>query len=437
MKKTLLRSLCLFLVFSFLFGSVVFNVLADTYSLPGETNDSNYFYVFTARELTLRNSLPLRAHAFLLNVPKGGTRTLEQSVTTTAEIQFTSSTSSSVSFNISESVGASASSSSSTTTKYSVSFTTKQGWTYSFPSEYNGTTYNSCDFYTAVGYDRYTYTVELYQAIHWTKSYWLFGWHQYDEGYDKGSYLYTTYIPVDLPKDVCFCAPDNYSYLKSTGSVTPAYLGGDIIDGSKYVTKPENLKGIWKFEGNTTDLSGHANGTLINGSYTQGKIGQAISLNGSNAYVSINPASFNNMSAYTLSAWIYPTGIGYYGSPIISKVDPNRDFVFQLDSNRRLNFHVAHGSTYYQCTSDSQLPLNTWTHVAAVWSGGTIKLYINGALVKQITYSGLTPDWTGTIMGIGTMDKVMFFSGAIDEVKIFAKALTDGEVWNEYSLGVN
>ena len=274
MKKSAKKIIRLFLMMSFLFGCIALNVFADTYTLPSQTNDSSYFYVFTNRELVSRNSLPLRAHAFLLNVPKGGQKSLEQSVTTTGTIQFsysqTDTTSITGTAKVSDAIGLSVGASSSVTQgtqfTYSIAFTTKQGWVYSFPADYNNTSYNSCDFYTAVGYDRYVYTVERYQAIHWVKYYWLFGWHAYDDGYDKGSYIDTITIPVDLPKDVTYCVPD--TYLKSTGAATPSYLGGEIIDGSKYVTKPEGMKGVWKFEGNALDLSNHN----VSGTYTMAPI---------------------------------------------------------------------------------------------------------------------------------------------------------------------
>jgi hypothetical protein len=214
----------------------------------------------------------------------------------------------------------------------------------------------------------------------------------------------------------------HYVYPGYPGSYTP-YMYYYIIDYDP------SIKGIWCLDGNTYDLSGNnIDGTLNGASYTSGKYGSAVNLTGSNSYVSIPYGSFNNMSSFTLSAWIYPTGFSS-GNPVISKVDPNRDFVLQLDSSGRLNFHIAYGATYYHCTNDKAVPLNKWTHVAAVYTaGGKITLYQDGAMVKEVTHSGIAPLWTGTIMGIGTMDNVLFFKGRIDNVKICATAMSAAQI---------
>jgi hypothetical protein len=216
----------------------------------------------------------------------------------------------------------------------------------------------------------------------------------------------------------------NYVYPSYTTTPTP-YMSYEILD------RNPTAMGIWNLNGTTLDSSGNnVTGTLVGATYTSAKVGQGVSLSGNNSYVRIPYNSFNNMSSFTLNAWIYPTGLANsWGNPIISKVDPNRDFVLQLDASGRLNFHIAHGSTYYNCTSDKVVPYNKWTHVAAVYTqGGKISLYQDGILVKEATYSGIAPLWTGTIMGIGTMDNIMFFKGIIDEVEVWNTALSIAQI---------
>jgi hypothetical protein len=197
------------------------------------------------------------------------------------------------------------------------------------------------------------------------------------------------------------------------------------------------LKGYWSFEDNANNQSGNSgNGFLVKGaSYTsEGKIGKAVNFKG-NGYVAIsNPSYFNNLTSFTLSAWICPK-VFNWSNMIISKVTPNRDFVFQI-SNGKLNAHIAHGATYFHCTADNPVPLNTWTHVAAVWNGSKWSLYQNGNLIKEAVFTAsAAPYWTGTIMGIGSMIRSYFFNGKIDEVKIFAGELTADQVKTEWAAG--
>jgi hypothetical protein len=57
-------------------------------------------------------------------------------------------------------------------------------------------------------------------------------------------------------------------------------------------------------------------------------------------------------------------------------------------------------------------------------------LYINGALAGESTVvDGAVPLWTGTSFRIGSLtDGDWYFLGAIDEVRIYDKALTADDV---------
>lgn len=137
--------------------------------------------------------------------------------------------------------------------------------------------------------------------------------------------------------------------------------------------------------------------------YTSGISGQAVNLSGS-AHVDISKFTvFNNMAAFTLSAWIYPASIRAMMNSMIAKVNPNWDFVLYLDGTGKLSVHFAiNGNQYYGCTADTPVSLNQWTHVAAVWTGSRWRLFQNGALVKESPYvsGGAKPSWTGTVMEI-------------------------------------
>ena len=55
---------------------------------------------------------------------------------------------------------------------------------------------------------------------------------------------------------------------------------------------PSGLVDWWPGEGNAYDTVGTNNGTLINGAYTNGMVGEAFSFSGSNSYVSIPDPPF-------------------------------------------------------------------------------------------------------------------------------------------------
>jgi hypothetical protein len=210
------------------------------------------------------------------------------------------------------------------------------------------------------------------------------------------------------------------------------------LDDAPYYASP---RGYWPLDNDFSDISGNGNnGTNINGvTLGGGQISSAGVLNPSvyagSSYIQLPAANFNNMQSFTLSAWINPTKYNTM-NPIISKVDPNRDFVFEVDSVGRLNAHFAiNGNEYHQCTSTQLIPLNQWTYVAAIWNGATWSLYINGNCVQTASGGGKVPAWTGTRMGIGTMDYSYNFSGSIDEVKVFPGALQADMIYDTYWIG--
>jgi len=178
--------------------------------------------------------------------------------------------------------------------------------------------------------------------------------------------------------------------------------------------------GYWSLDGHTGDLSSYDNdGTPVNGvGYGSGLVGQALDLDGVDDYVRIDDLdTFNGMSHFSLSAWIYPTQLNTHNG-ILSKVNPSRDFVLKLTGTGRLNAHF-YDNGYHHCTSDQAVPLYAWSHVRAEWTGTQWKLYLDGNLVKTCNHHGYAPPWTGTRMGIGTMNWGELFTGKIDEVEIY------------------
>lgn len=76
-----------------------------------------------------------------------------------------------------------------------------------------------------------------------------------------------------------------------------------------------------------------------------------------------------------------------------------------------------------------------WCHVAGLFDGVRVKIYINGALDGELAYSG-TPPTTGHTLRIGQRYSGDFtFKGLIDEVSIYNRALTDEEIQAIFAAG--
>jgi hypothetical protein len=213
----------------------------------------------------------------------------------------------------------------------------------------------------------------------------------------------------------------------------------DINISTLSATTPDPIppKGKWLFDGNVNDGSGNNANCLIIGapSYVSSPFGQAFAFNGSNFIEILNCTDFNNMQSFAIEAWIYPTSYSYC-DPIVSKVNPNRDFVFQLDSYGKLNVHFAiNYNVYYHCYGSNTIPLNQWSHVAVIWTGTKWQLFYNGNKVGERDCGINVPAWTGTKMGIGTMNYQYNFLGNMDEIKIFSGVVTPEMIYNDWASG--
>ena len=227
------------------------------------------------------------------------------------------------------------------------------------------------------------------------------------------STLYQTAVPIQ-PVD--------------TGLVGHWTFDGNDVDWGNTSTEIKDVSG----KGNDGDASG-----LTTASAVRGKLGQALSFDGSSDYVASDVPVSGNI---TLAAWIYPTsGSGEY-SGIITR--PNQ----YTYGNYKVMFRS--GGQYIQFLFDGgsshvthAISLNQWTHVAVSFddSANTVSMYLNGSIDTADTETAsmsTANGYYGTLIGAGnTVYSDVYFEGKIDDVRIYNRALSATEVANLYNVG--
>jgi hypothetical protein len=87
-------------------------------------------------------------------------------------------------------------------------------------------------------------------------------------------------------------------------------------------------------------------------------------------------------------------------------------------------------------TSSGEYSLTEWSHIVGTFveNGGSNnwKVYINGELILQKTFSGTIGDSLGHALTIGR-----YGNGLIDEVRIYSEALPSTEIQKHYVQGLN
>lgn len=193
---------------------------------------------------------------------------------------------------------------------------------------------------------------------------------------------------------------------------------------------PHGLRAYWPFKGNAKDASEYDHDGVVYGAeLTTDRLGNPASAYYFDGYSYIEIPEHSDMNlehGYTLAAWINPEYFNLYNN-IISRVNPNRDFVMQLN-DVKLAAHIWPSSGFCWIYAPDPVPQDKWTHVAVTFKNSIWKVYVNGEPVNTRDCTGMMPPWTGTIMLIGAMNYVENFTGSIDEVMVFERALTDDEV---------
>jgi hypothetical protein len=198
-----------------------------------------------------------------------------------------------------------------------------------------------------------------------------------------------------------------------------------------------------------TDASGKGHtGTISNATWTTaGKYGSALSFNGTNASVTINDANDLDLSTgMTLEAWVQPTANATFYSAAIAKEqrsDPANDVAYALytadGGGNPPSVHGLFGSgggADQLAKGGSVLGLNVWTHLAGTFDGTNLRLYVNGTLVATQATTGNSMTATTGALRIGGDFANEFFTGLIDEVRIYNRALSQSEIQTDMGTAI-
>ncbi len=201
---------------------------------------------------------------------------------------------------------------------------------------------------------------------------------------------------------------------------------------------PPGLAALWSGEGNTRDsVSGQAATPVGGVNYAPGKVGQAFSLNGSDAYVSApDSPALNPTSAITVMGWIKRQSVVGPYDPIINKGgDANAGYSLEFLNNNVMFWIFKNGwQSSPNSGPDGEVQLGRWYHVAGVYDGTNIRCYLNG---QQLGTTPLPPgpfSASSIPLGIGySHNLARYFNGLIDEPAIYNRALSAEEILAIYT----
>ena len=213
----------------------------------------------------------------------------------------------------------------------------------------------------------------------------------------------------------------------------------------------------YQFENNVQDSAGSDHGTNHGATFVEGKLGTALHFDGVDDYMEVPDSGVLRLTTpFTLEAWVHPEGEG-------SETNRNNPIIWKLGSigTNEDNYGLAWGSSpcyggishafiiRIERASDGEdfrtcsysHPINQWYHVVGLYDGTTLQIYVNGVL-EGVNYVGSFLPYAGSaplqIGGLTLSDAESqgSFTGTIDEVRIYNRALSKEEVEQHYQAEI-
>ena len=238
--------------------------------------------------------------------------------------------------------------------------------------------------------------------------------------------------------------------------ITTIQASLDSITASSALTvRLPGLVGYWTFNdgSGTTAADSSGNGytaTLVNGvSWVTGEIGDAVSANGVNQYVSFPPIDLSGTQAVTVAMWVYRTYSTVGGHTLFEN---STDYdasttgfgLFPDDPGCNGILAALQGDVGYDKNCYTQPSSGAWHHLAVVYdksrpANSEVALYLDGDL-QTPTQTLATATNTNTFgdnpsylfSRAGTQQ---FAAGIVDDLQLYNRALSASEIQQIYSLG--
>jgi hypothetical protein len=142
-----------------------------------------------------------------------------------------------------------------------------------------------------------------------------------------------------------------------------------------------------------------------------------------------DPAALRPTTQVSIEAWIKPSAF----TPTQWVVTKNLDYYLYYD-NGAVIFGYRTPAFTYPYTSSTAFTVGAWQHVVGTYDGSAIILYRNGVAVAG-TPSGGGISVTAGNVDIGHFQHNGWYSGGIDELAVYRRRLTAGEVLRHYERG--
>lgn len=256
---------------------------------------------------------------------------------------------------------------------------------------------------------------------------------------------------ITQPQGAVVYAGTNITFTVAATGSTPMqfqwqFNGTNIPGATNTVLQPtacdsvsSGLVAWWPGENNADDIVGTHNGTPVGGvGFASGEVGQAFNLDGG-GYISVPHSPLWDFGAnnFTIELWAKFNSPG--GAEALIADDDgggsqNKWILFHGYSLNGFCLHLNGSAGGNICNSPFSPTPGQWYHVALTRTGPTWACYVNGSVIGADTAAVSVPAATAPLT-IGHAEAGFPFNGHLDEVSIYNRALSAGEIADIYTRG--
>ena len=214
------------------------------------------------------------------------------------------------------------------------------------------------------------------------------------------------------------------------------FLLGLVVANTAEAQDDPNLIGWWKMDEISgtvaADSSGYGNdGTVVGGApWISGYIDGALGLDGDDDYVDCGyDPIFDIANEMTVSAWVTIRSIPTQWVCAVSKGEYSWR-ISNTSSDPRFHFGITIWSASNPSVDgNTAVGLDEWHHVAGVYDGASLNLYVDGALdATRATTDPIGVNSANVLIGENPEAAGRNWDGFIDDVRLYNRALSEAEI---------
>ncbi|MHB8971932.1 MAG: LamG domain-containing protein [Pirellulaceae bacterium] len=213
-------------------------------------------------------------------------------------------------------------------------------------------------------------------------------------------------------------------------------LFGSYAFADDGLTVRDNVVADYPFDDNANDASGNGRAGTLYGkpSFTAGKVGQSIVLDGEHDFVDCGPWPSDLAGEFTIECWVKPAAIQNTCADLFGNHFHGALGIALEQDGGNTNQFAAHygaggggaGGGRWVSTRPVRLVADRWQHVAVVKTSEELRLFVNGILLGSVRDSAPVaassqPFRIGQSLGLDSR----CFRGQIDAFRVHRRALAE------------